>query len=66
LTVGPTPEEQCTYLEGFLDDPSQFEMVMDAMANNLGVIGVDDETIQQIIECIERVFGMQTEESIEP
>jgi hypothetical protein len=60
-----SPELQCQRLESSLFDSLEFERAINGMAFNLGAIGVDDETIQQIIECMERVFGIQTEEPIE-
>ena len=53
-------EAQCQILEDSLVfNPLEFEVELEAVAHNLGLVGVDNETAGQIIECLERVFGFE-------
>jgi hypothetical protein len=49
-------EAQCQILEDSLVfNPLEFEVELEAVAHNLGLVGVDNETAGQIIECLERL-----------
>jgi hypothetical protein len=38
---------------------------LNTVATTLEFMGIDEETIQQIVDCVERVLGLQTEEPLE-
>lgn len=48
-------EELCTLIEDL--PPQQQAQVLDSIAVGLGIIGVDGPTIDEIIDCLERVLG---------
>jgi hypothetical protein len=68
--IGPTINELCPRFDALTPDQQRGALesfyrvlIRPVLPDNPGV---DEEIAQKVIECLERVFGLQTKEQIEP